>query len=167
MLLALPGTRVPPTLPKVFFKFFISLCFFSRKTLLHFFSLPLYAHLFSFFPSFQSSPLFFFPPYLPYFTLISGSEEYSTGTIKRSSRESPSASSLRKYAIQNNTSVSSTSGVQPNSNNNNNSMQKTESSLSINSVDRMMGSMSDTLSKAHRYINNKINFIKESVVVTV
>jgi len=71
-----------------------------------------------------------------------GFEEYGsgTGTIKRGNRESPSASSLRKYAIQNNTTPSGPgNGV-------NSSMPKAESSLSINSVDRLC-SMSDTLSK--------------------
>jgi hypothetical protein len=71
-----------------------------------------------------------------------GFEEYGsgTGTIKRSNRESPSASSLRKYAIQNNTTTAGPgNGVS-------NSMPKAESSLSINSVDRLC-SMSDTLSK--------------------
>ena len=70
-----------------------------------------------------------------------GFDEYgtATGTIKRGNRESPSASSLRKYAIQNNTTTGSSAAA-------GNSMPKAESSLSINSVDRLC-SMSDTLSK--------------------
>jgi hypothetical protein len=73
-----------------------------------------------------------------------GFEDYSsaTGTIKRSNRESPSASSLRKYAIQNNTTAGSSGGA-------GNTMPKAESSLSVNSVDRLC-SMSDTLSKEQR-----------------
>ena len=54
---------------------------------------------------------------------------YSTNTLKKSNRESPSASSLRKYAIQNN------------------NMHKTESNLSVNSMERLAGSISDTASK--------------------
>ena len=53
----------------------------------------------------------------------------TSSTLKKTNRESPSASSLRKYAIQNN------------------NMHKTESSLSVNSVDRMGGSLSDSASK--------------------
>lgn len=53
----------------------------------------------------------------------------TNSTLKRSNRESPSASSLRKYAIQNN------------------NMHKTESNLSVNSMDRLGGSISDTASK--------------------
>ena len=53
----------------------------------------------------------------------------TSSTLKRSNRESPSASSLRKYAIQNN------------------NMHKTESNLSVNSMDRLGGSISDTASK--------------------
>ena len=70
-----------------------------------------------------------------------GFDEYgtATGTIKRGNRESPSASSLRKYAIQNNTTTGSSAAA-------GNSLPKAESSLSINSVDRLC-SMSDTLSK--------------------
>lgn len=58
----------------------------------------------------------------------------STGTIKRSNRESPSASSLRKYAIQNN------------NNSLTNNLQKGDSTQSINSMEKM-GSVSDTLSR--------------------
>lgn len=53
----------------------------------------------------------------------------TTSTLKKSNRESPSASSLRKYAIQNN------------------NMHKTESNLSVNSMERLGGSVSDTASK--------------------
>jgi len=54
----------------------------------------------------------------------------TSSTLKKTNRESPSASSLRKYAIQNN------------------NMHKTESSLSVNSADRMGGgSLSDSASK--------------------
>ena len=52
----------------------------------------------------------------------------TSSTLKKSNRDSPSASSLRKYAIQNN------------------NMHKTESNLSVNSVDRLGGSISDTAS---------------------
>ena len=53
----------------------------------------------------------------------------TSSTLKKSNRESPSASSLRKYAIQNN------------------NMHKTESNLSVNSMDRLGGSISDSASK--------------------
>ena len=53
----------------------------------------------------------------------------TSSTLKKSNRESPSASSLRKYAIQNN------------------NMHKTESNLSMNSMERLGGSISDTASK--------------------
>ena len=71
----------------------------------------------------------------------------STGTIKRSSRESPSASSLRKYAIQNN-----------NNGLNGGNLQKTESTQSINSVDRMC-------SLSEKEGNNTTNTTKRSSVV--
>ena len=69
----------------------------------------------------------------------------SCGTLKKSSnRESPSASSLRKYAIQNN------------------NMHKTESNLSVNSVDRLCGgSVSDS---ASRDANCSVNLKRTSVV---
>ena len=67
------------------------------------------------------------------------------GTLKKSSnRDSPSASSLRKYAIQNN------------------NMHKTESNLSVNSVDRLCGgSISDS---ASRDANCSVNLKRTSVV---
>ena len=69
----------------------------------------------------------------------------SCGTLKKSSnRESPSASSLRKYAIQNN------------------NMHKTESNLSVNSVDRLCaGSISDS---PPRDANCSVNLKRTSVV---
>ena len=67
------------------------------------------------------------------------------GTLKKSSnRESPSGSSLRKYAIQNN------------------NIHKTESNLSVNSVDRLCGgSISDS---ASRDANCSVNLKRTSVV---
>ena len=53
----------------------------------------------------------------------------TASTLKKSNRESPSASSLRKYAIQNN------------------NLHKTESSVSVNSADRAAGSLSDSAQK--------------------
>ena len=68
----------------------------------------------------------------------------TTSTLKKSNRESPSASSLRKYAIQNN------------------NMHKTESNLSVNSVDRLCaGSISDS---PPRDANCSVNLKRTSVV---
>ena len=76
----------------------------------------------------------------------------STGTIKRSSRDSPSASSLRKYAIQN----SNTAGQA--------TLPKTESSQSINSLDRM-GSLSEKeVGGGGHSANNNGNAKRSSVV---